>query len=410
MDKFGISKLDLKRRNRTQVLNILRQYGPTSRIDISSDLDITRAAVTIITNEMIDQGIVYEKGEASYAGKKSTRGRKKILIDINANYKFAFGVTIDSGFIAIGLTNLAGDTLEKTLIEFDHRLSLEELLLKVIKNIENIKQNNCLTDDMIIGMGVCVSSNHYKDLGIKMNRYVPDFSVLKSAVEKLVAFPVAVADTTSSLAQAEIDFHMQGVKPDNVMFIRYGGVIDGCVLIDNKPYTGYNNCAMNIAHMAVKTDGEVKCGCGKTGCLNAVCGKDAILDKVRAVYSKEQTPALYEATGGNADNCNVMFTNLELMYKDRPVAQICSEAADYFVLAVNNSVTLFDPEQVVLFGKIFENEMFFDYISKNVHVNTRSGDRRDIYVSSFDIKTSYLAGCSVAIRDFFVEKGGFERR
>ncbi|NLZ47058.1 MAG: ROK family transcriptional regulator, partial [Clostridiales bacterium] len=50
MDQVGISKLDLKRQNRMQVLKILKQQGPTSRIDIAGILELTRAAVTIITN------------------------------------------------------------------------------------------------------------------------------------------------------------------------------------------------------------------------------------------------------------------------------------------------------------------------------------------------------------------------
>lgn len=56
MEQHGISKLDLKRQNRMQVLKILKQRGPTSRIDIATMLELTRAAVTIITNEMIEQG------------------------------------------------------------------------------------------------------------------------------------------------------------------------------------------------------------------------------------------------------------------------------------------------------------------------------------------------------------------
>ncbi|MDD6237278.1 MAG: winged helix-turn-helix transcriptional regulator, partial [Clostridiales bacterium] len=39
-----------------QILKQLQQHGPTSRIDLSASLELTRAAVTIITNEMIEQG------------------------------------------------------------------------------------------------------------------------------------------------------------------------------------------------------------------------------------------------------------------------------------------------------------------------------------------------------------------
>lgn len=76
MEQHGISKLDLKRRNRMQVLKILKQRGPTSRIDIAGTLELTRAAVTIITNEMIEQGIIQEIGEYKHVTEKAPRGRK----------------------------------------------------------------------------------------------------------------------------------------------------------------------------------------------------------------------------------------------------------------------------------------------------------------------------------------------
>ena len=35
MNDCGISKLDLKRRNRMQILRVVREQGPISRVDIS---------------------------------------------------------------------------------------------------------------------------------------------------------------------------------------------------------------------------------------------------------------------------------------------------------------------------------------------------------------------------------------
>lgn len=76
MEQHGISKLDLKRRNRMQVLKILKQRGPTSRIDIAGTLELTRAAVTIITNEMIEQGIIQEIGEYKHVTEKLREAEK----------------------------------------------------------------------------------------------------------------------------------------------------------------------------------------------------------------------------------------------------------------------------------------------------------------------------------------------
>ena len=99
----GISKLDLKRQNRMQVIRLLRSSGPTSRIDIAREVGITKAAVTIITNEMIQHGILYEKGEQAPKGAKLSRGRKKILLDIDPAHKMDMGLGLDSGILSFGI-------------------------------------------------------------------------------------------------------------------------------------------------------------------------------------------------------------------------------------------------------------------------------------------------------------------
>ena len=82
MDSLGISKLDLKRQNRMQILRLLRNVGPISRIDIAHTIHITKAAVTIITNEMIREGILIEIGEQAPPAKSPEDVRKFCWISI----------------------------------------------------------------------------------------------------------------------------------------------------------------------------------------------------------------------------------------------------------------------------------------------------------------------------------------
>ena len=83
MEKRGISKLDLKRRNRMQILRVIRESGPISRVDVASALEITRAAVTIITNEMIEEGVLVEIGEAPVNTEKLQKGRRPRCRTVN---------------------------------------------------------------------------------------------------------------------------------------------------------------------------------------------------------------------------------------------------------------------------------------------------------------------------------------
>ena len=128
MNDCGISKLDLKRRNRMQILKVVREQGPISRVDISAILGITRAAVTIITNEMIDQHILQEVGEEPVNPNAEVRkGRRKILLDINETYKFAIGIYVDEKEISIGLTTLNAAALDKKSITHKADMTPEAL-------------------------------------------------------------------------------------------------------------------------------------------------------------------------------------------------------------------------------------------------------------------------------------------
>ena len=153
MEQHGISKLDLKRRNRMQVLKILKQRGPTSRIDIASALELTRAAVTIITNEMIDQGIISEIGEYKHISEKAPRGRKKILIDINHHYKFALGMTVEEELVSIGLSTLAGDVLDKRNLRINDSTDRKTIYNFFVKSMNDVLSDNCLDQSSLLGIG-----------------------------------------------------------------------------------------------------------------------------------------------------------------------------------------------------------------------------------------------------------------
>ena len=150
----GISKLDLKRRNRAQILRVIRECGPISRVDIASSMKITRAAVTIITNEMIEEGVLYEVGEAPVSLEHLQKGRRKILIDINENYKFAFGASISEERVTVGLANVNGKIMDKVAIENVDKMSNEDIMDYIISSCKNIISNSGLEHEKFMGLGV----------------------------------------------------------------------------------------------------------------------------------------------------------------------------------------------------------------------------------------------------------------
>lgn len=406
MDEAGISKLDLKRCNRMQILKLLRQEGPTSRIDISRSLELTRAAVTIITNEMIESGILYKKGEVSSAGKKPTRGRKKVLIDINPNYKFTFGVVVDRGVVSVGLSNLNGEVLGKRSERLPDLFDVNRMLDSIIRHVREIKAESCLGSEQILGLGLCIPTRHFKELGVIQGVKKMDFSALSQPLEKALECPVVVEELVNSLALANIDFGYPGDrKPRNMVFVRYRKDITSSVIIDNQIYFGVHNRAAQFAHTVYDVEGDLCELCGQRGCVSTKISGATLTAQIDSIYSKEQTPILYNALGDTSVAPGQRVLNEQNLFGDESIKRIIAEACRYLAVTILNTARMFDPEKIVFFGKMLENPALVECVKQNLSNYLDADTMELLSVSKIKTKAIYLAGCSVAIRDLFITKG-----
>lgn len=409
MEQYGISKLDLKRRNRMQILKQLQQQGPTSRIDLSASLELTRAAVTIITNEMIAQGILYEKGEVNTAGQKASRGRKKILIDINANYKFAFGIVVENKKVYIGISNIGGETLEKRTLEAHANDTWEGMLHQIFVSMREMMANSCLEESQILGIGICMNNRAMKFMNIKTVDNLPDFTPLAAAFEREFHLPVAFDSIINGIAYAEFDFSKKFPIDENMIMVSFADSVEGTLVVKNEIYRGFHNRAMNLAHMVVNSHGAV-CRCGKIGCALTEFSDEYIYVRMVDIFSKERTPKLYERVEGNINALRVADVHEYLCLGDEGVEELFETRLKSFTAFVRNLVNIIDPQRIVFYGRQFENETFMARIIN--HVSRELGDEIGSLVTSSFLgqKNIYLAGCTLAVRQFFVKKGGFSSK
>ncbi len=406
MEQFGISKLDLKRRNRMQILKQLQQQGPTSRIDLSSSLELTRAAVTIITNEMIAEDVLYEKGEASTVGQKASRGRKKILIDINENYKFAFGIAIDYKRIYIGLSNLGGQVLEKRRLELQANDTREFALHQIFVNMEEMLANSCLDKKQVLGIGICMNPRAMKFMQVKVTNNIPDYSALEKCFQYEFSAPVIFDSIINGIACAEIDFSRRYPSDENMIVIHFADQIEAALIVNNELYRGFHNNAMDLAHMVVKSDGA-PCRCGQKGCALTEFSDEFIYVKIVNIFSREKTPKLYEKMKGNANLLRVADVHEYVCLGDQGVEELFDERLESFTVFINNLVHIIDPQRIVFYGRQFENEVFMKRIKDGVQ-GALGQEICDLIAPSYLQQNNiYLSGCALAVRHFFIERGGF---
>lgn len=408
MQQHGISKLDLKRQNRMQVLKILKQKGPTSRIDIANILELTRAAVTIITNEMISQGVIQEIGEYQNANEKASRGRKKILIDINQNYKFVLGVLIDEDMISVGLSTLAGAVLDKRNLEIRKDIVYQEILDFIIESINSILLDNCLNLKEILGIGFGVFPSMYKNAGVELTEDgEPNFTNLAVDIYDRFEIPLIFDNAVKGMAMANIDFQpKKDINLRNIAFLRYGESLHFVMADLNEPILSYDN-RTDFADKIIVGSEEDSNNDLMACYVKEEISRIGVKNKISKLYSKDNTPVLYELTNGDSNRIGYEMIKAAASSGDKTVKDIIVKSIRMSAVLINNLYYSTNPQRIVLHNLRADKEDF-EYIRGEIAKVVGEDVASKIDMSIIDKKHGFLSGCAIAIRELFFTRGGFD--
>src|ERR1051325_10006343 len=126
LNKASVARSDTIRNiNRQIVLNYVRERAPISRAEISHETELQRSTVSLIVEELKDQGLIDEiEGE-------STGGRPPLLLQLRAAGPIAVGVDLSIKSTAVAVSDLAGRVLTKETFPTDP--SAEKTLKKILE-------------------------------------------------------------------------------------------------------------------------------------------------------------------------------------------------------------------------------------------------------------------------------------
>lgn len=404
MEKRGISKLDLKRRNRMQILRIIRECGPISRVDVASALEITRAAVTIITNEMIEEGVLVEIGEAPVNTEKLQKGRRKILIDININSRFALGATVDEKEVSIGLTNLNSEILDKSSMIIDERTTSKDIINYIIKACNTMIENSALTKDKILGLGVGVVPSMWGKLKIFFKDGELDFSGFIEKLRSGLDIDINCGNAVGLMALASNDFRTRSGYQTNMAFLHNGNQVNLAIVNKNELSSDYISYTSMIEKFIVCPNGRAYEGY-PNGSVKAELSRSAVHSAVCEIYSKDKTPILYDITEGDKNKINIDSVFMALMRGEEPVKNLVDDIIAKYTVLINNIAISHFAKKIVLHNFKL-NEKQFDYVKREmIHlVSEEIADR--VVLSKLDGKNNFLGGCALIIQNNFYTKGG----
>lgn len=172
---------------------------------------------------------------------------------------------------------------------------------------------------------------------------------LKSRLESEFKIPAIIENDANACALAEYRFG--GAKGyDSVLYMTMSTGIGGGIVINGQIYHGANDSAGEVGHQILLPDGPL-CGCGKRGCLEALCSGPAIARRAKEAIQKESDTAILTLANRCIDAVKSEHVLAAAQQGDTLALQLIDETAYYMGWGIANLVNILNPD-IVLLGTI----------------------------------------------------------
>ena len=178
---------------------------------------------------------------------------------------------------------------------------------------------------------------------------------LKARLESEFQMPVTIENDANASALAEYRFG-GGRGYNALLYMTMSTGIGGGIVIDGHIYRGANDSAGEVGHQILLPDGP-PCGCGKRGCLEALCSGPAIARRAQAAIHAQITDTKTSATtllnlaDGHIEDVKSEHVLAAARTGDALSLQLINETAYYMGWGIANLVNILNPD-IVLLGTI----------------------------------------------------------
>lgn len=374
----------MKFTNRQQILDIIRK-GPVFRAEIARKTSLTRAAVSLIIDELVKAGIVIETGVGT-----SDYGRKPVLLAINPNSHYAIGLNISRSDCSAGIVNIKGELLKKRNIDIARAASADEALEIISNELESLITDSKIESADLLGIGVSTPGPLDVNSGVILNP--PNFSMwhnikITEELKGRLHFDTYLDDNSTALALAEKNYG-EGSKYENFMLLVVDTGVGAGIVTNDNIYRSLKGIGSKVGHITVDINGE-RCDCGNIGCLELYTSIPALLKNIKKYDSKISS---WKEIVDRAEN------------GDKGCLDMIEREARYLSAGIVSVANILELNAVILSGYInYKPQMLLNYIRDivNSSIMARNIHRLTILQSSIADAAEVVSSAAIVIDRFF---------
>jgi len=308
-----------------QILRAIGASGPVTRTELVARTGLSKAAMSGLTRELIEAGLVHETDTVG------GQGRPSAMLDMRPEGAYFIGVSMLTDPAIVALADLKGNIVARLTMPRDtdperFAQDLGEVVPKLLEMVPAAREH-------LNGIGVALSGliDQAQETCIESTLLGWKDVPLARLVHKAVGLPTYIENDAKALALSEKLF---GSARDmqNFTVVSLGDGIGCAHFIRDQLHRGAHGGAGEIAHSTIEPNG-LPCRCGKVGCLDTIASVYAqlALANSQGIEAKTLSDIETAATRGAAHA-------IALLHR----------AGNALGLAIANVIQINDPEMVLI--------------------------------------------------------------
>ncbi|MGX7265665.1 ROK family transcriptional regulator [Enterococcus crotali] len=369
-----VNKYKIREQNESLILKGIIDHKNISRAELAVLTGLNKASVSSITKTLLDDGLIFETG----IGNASTLGgRKPILLQFNPKAAVILSFDIGVDYLKGTLAYLDGE--EVVTIQKKRIVVSAETVIDLLQ--QSVKELTVNIDILIVGMCVAVHGVVNKNEIVFTPYYDLDTIDLHHKLSHSFEFPIFIENEANLAALGEYVFSLDS-KTLVSLSIHSGigaGIVDGGTL-----RKGHFGEAGEIGHSILYPNGK-KCPCGNHGCLEQYASNTVLYENLASIKQLEYVDS------------TIVQQLVEV--NDEKTAAALSDNAFLLSIGINNILTVYDPEVVVINSSIYRNNPALLSMIKT-HLTSRFARNVQIQNSKLGSQATLFGGIALCCQNF----------
>jgi predicted NBD/HSP70 family sugar kinase len=335
----------VQERDKAVILDLIRRYGPLSRVEIHELTRLRRATISLLTRALIHEGRIQEAGLSN-----NPTGRKQVLLEINPNAGMIIAADFDAEMVMAAVLDCRPVIRGRIVSD---RTNVDEgvdgLLRQLFSIVRRAAAEQGLDISRVMGIGV-------GDPGVVDTR--GGLSVISSTIgfwkdvplremfEREFGVPCVVDNNTRTKTLAERRLGA-GERTEDMIFLEYGWGIGAGIVSGGRTIRGARWAAGEFGHTHITKNGP-PCSCGSFGCLEAIAGVAALEASLKDAVRQGGFSTCLSMAGGQVEKITGWQVLEAARQGDKMATALVEELGASLGLGLANLVNLFNPSLVIL--------------------------------------------------------------